>query len=96
METVFYRDISFTILDISGQPKCRPTWSQYLALKQAIIYVVDASDHVRIGEACVALHRLIASSKKEHAKTPLFIIGTKMVKRMMMMMMMVKVVKIEN
>ncbi|KAH9396724.1 Arf GTPase arf3 [Tyrophagus putrescentiae] len=78
METIFYRDVSFTILELSGRPASRPTWRQYFSLKQAIIFVVDASDHVRIREAQVELHRMIASSEEEYSKLPIFIVGTKM------------------
>ncbi|XP_017494505.1 PREDICTED: ADP-ribosylation factor 2-like, partial [Rhagoletis zephyria] len=78
METIFYREVSFTILELSGRPASRPTWRQYFSLKQAIIFVVDASDHVRIREAQVELHRMIASSEEEYSKLPIFIVGTKM------------------
>lgn len=80
METIFYREVSFTILELSGRPASRPTWRQYFSLKQAIIFVVDASDHVRIREAQVELHRMIASSEEEYSKLPIFIVGTKMVR----------------
>lgn len=51
METVEYKNISFTVWDVGGQEKLRPLWRHYFANTSAIIYVVDSNDPLRLDEA---------------------------------------------
>merc|ERR1719449_498061 len=51
VETVEYKNISFTIWDVGGQDKIRPLWRHYYQNTQGIIFVVDSNDRDRIGEA---------------------------------------------
>ena len=48
VETVTYKNISFTMFDVGGQDKIRPLWKHYFHNTQAIIFVVDSTDQDRI------------------------------------------------
>lgn len=50
VETVEYKNISFTVWDVGGQDKIRPLWRHYYQNTQGIIFVVDSNDRDRIGE----------------------------------------------
>lgn len=63
VETVEYKNISFTVWDVGGQDKIRPLWRHCESLcmgerlfvdfqnTQGIIFVVDSNDRERITEA---------------------------------------------
>ena len=51
VETVEYKNISFTVWDVGGQDKIRPLWRHYYQNTQGIIFVVDSNDRERIGKA---------------------------------------------
>ena len=51
VETVEYKNISFTVWDVGGQDKIRPLWRHYFQNTQGLIFVVDSNDRERIGEA---------------------------------------------
>merc|ERR1712078_793895 len=51
VETVEYKNISFTVWDVGGQDKIRPLWRHYFQNTQGLIFVVDSNDRDRIGEA---------------------------------------------
>ncbi|XP_063626038.1 ADP-ribosylation factor 2 [Cydia splendana] len=51
VETVEYKNISFTVWDVGGQDKIRPLWRHYYQNTQGLIFVVDSSDTKRIAEA---------------------------------------------
>merc|ERR1711965_169888 len=44
VETVEYKNISFTVWDVGGQDKIRPLWRHYYQNTQGIIFVVDSND----------------------------------------------------
>ena len=44
METVEYKNISFTVWDVGGQDKIRPLWRHYFQNTQGLIFVVDSND----------------------------------------------------
>jgi ADP-ribosylation factor protein 6 len=44
---------------VGGQDKIRPLWRHYYTGTQALIFVVDSTDHARIDEARVELHRIL-------------------------------------
>lgn len=48
METVEYKNISFTVWDVGGQDKIRPLWRHYYQNTQGLIFVVDSNDRDRI------------------------------------------------
>merc|ERR1712224_139283 len=51
VETVEYKNISFTVWDVGDQDKIRPLWRHYFQNTQGLIFVVDSNDRDRIGEA---------------------------------------------
>jgi len=59
VETVEYKNISFTMWDVGGQDKIRPLWRHYLQNTQAIIFVVDSNDRDRVVEAREELQRML-------------------------------------
>ncbi|KAJ1809842.1 Arf GTPase arf1 [Coemansia sp. RSA 2523] len=59
VETVEYKNISFTVWDVGGQDKIRPLWRHYFQNTQGIIFVVDSNDRDRIPEARDELQRML-------------------------------------
>ncbi|KAL1920602.1 uncharacterized protein VTP21DRAFT_979 [Calcarisporiella thermophila] len=59
VETVEYKNISFTVWDVGGQDKIRPLWRHYFQNTQGIIFVVDSNDRDRIVEARDELQRML-------------------------------------
>ncbi|XP_026023192.1 ADP-ribosylation factor 4-like [Astatotilapia calliptera] len=56
VETVEYKNISFTVWDVGGQTIIRPLWRHYYVNTQGLIFVVDSNDPERIKEASEELH----------------------------------------
>ena len=48
VETVEYKNISFTVWDVGGQDKIRPLWRHYYQNTNGLIFVVDSNDKERI------------------------------------------------
>merc|ERR1712134_72755 len=59
VETVEYKNISFTVWDVGGQDKIRPLWRHYFQNTQGLIFVVDSNDRDRIGEARDEMSRML-------------------------------------
>ncbi|KAJ9532128.1 hypothetical protein QJQ45_003850 [Haematococcus lacustris] len=59
VETVEYKNISFTVWDVGGQDKIRPLWRHYFQNTQGLIFVVDSNDRDRVGEARDELMRML-------------------------------------
>ena len=59
VETVEYKNISFTVWDVGGQDKIRPLWRHYYQNTQGLIFVVDSNDADRIDAARDELHRML-------------------------------------
>ncbi|CAH3146552.1 unnamed protein product [Porites evermanni] len=59
VETVEYKNISFTVWDVGGQDKIRPLWRHYFQNTQGLIFVVDSNDRERVGEAREELNRML-------------------------------------
>ncbi|KAJ7223662.1 ARF/SAR [Mycena rebaudengoi] len=47
VETLEYKNISFTVWDVGGQDKIRRLWNHYFQNTQGIIFVVDSNDRER-------------------------------------------------
>jgi|UniRef100_A0A8C0ZSS2 small GTP-binding protein len=60
VETVEYKNISFTVWDVGGQDKIRPLWRHYFQNTQGLIFVVDSNDRERVNEAREELTRKLA------------------------------------
>ncbi|KAJ4972565.1 hypothetical protein NE237_005739 [Protea cynaroides] len=59
VETVEYKNISFTVWDVGGQDKIRPLWRHYFQNTQGLIFMVDSSDCNQVVEARDELHRML-------------------------------------
>jgi len=59
VETVEYKNISFTVWDVGGQDKIRPLWRHYFTNTQGLIFVVDSNDQERIQEAAAELNKMV-------------------------------------
>ena len=70
METVEYKNISFTVWDVGGQDKIRPLWRHYYQNTQGLIFVVDSSDRERIQESHDELHKMVSASLYSRKKNP--------------------------
>jgi len=51
VETVEYKNISFTVWDVGGQQKIRPLWRHYYQNTQGVIFVVDSNDRDRVDDS---------------------------------------------
>uniref|UniRef100_A0A5S6QPN5 Thioredoxin domain-containing protein n=1 Tax=Trichuris muris TaxID=70415 RepID=A0A5S6QPN5_TRIMR len=67
VETVEYKNISFTVWDVGGQDKIRPLWRHYFQNTQGLIFVVDSNDRERVGEARDELMRMLAEDELRDA-----------------------------
>jgi len=74
VETVEYKNISFTVWDVGGQDKIRPLWRHYYQNTQGIIFVVDSNDRDRIDDsqgsennANVELNRMLSEDELRDA-----------------------------
>lgn len=72
VETVDYKNISFTVWDVGGQDKIRPLWRHYFTNTQGLIFVVDSNDRERIAEASAELHRMINEDELRDAVLLIF------------------------
>jgi len=55
VETVEYKNLSFTVWDVGGQDKIRPLWRHYYQGTNGLIYVVDSNDRDRSEDARLEL-----------------------------------------
>ncbi|KAL7753331.1 Arf GTPase arf1 [Sorochytrium milnesiophthora] len=67
VETVEYKNISFTVWDVGGQDKIRPLWRHYFQNTQGIIFVIDSNDRERISEAREELQRMLSEDELRDA-----------------------------
>merc|ERR1711998_242843 len=67
VETVEYKNISFTVWDVGGQDKIRPLWRHYYQNTQGLIFVVDSNDRDRIVEASEELQKMLSEDELRDA-----------------------------
>uniref|UniRef100_A0A8C5H3F4 ADP-ribosylation factor 4-like n=1 Tax=Gouania willdenowi TaxID=441366 RepID=A0A8C5H3F4_GOUWI len=67
VETVEYKNISFTVWDVGGQDKIRPLWRHYFQNTQGLIFVVDSNDRERINEAADELSKMLLEDELKDA-----------------------------
>ena len=67
VETVEYKNISFTVWDVGGQDKIRPLWRHYYQNTQGLIFVVDSNDRDRIDDARAELHKMLEEEEMRDA-----------------------------
>lgn len=73
VETIKYRDHSFTLWDVSGQ--ATRLWKHYFDKIHAVIYVIDSSDTERMGKAKTYLYRVMQDNDLKDA--PVLIMANK-------------------
>ena len=67
VEQVEYQNISFTVWDVGGQDKLRMLWRHYYENVDALIFVVDSADTMRMGTARSELQRLVSAEELSSA-----------------------------
>ena len=67
METVEYKNISFTVWDVGGQDKLRPLWRHYFQNTNGVIFVVDSNDKDRVGQARDELAKMLSEDELREA-----------------------------
>ncbi|KAJ4795425.1 ADP-ribosylation factor [Rhynchospora pubera] len=67
VETVEYKNISFTVWDVGGQDTVRRLWRYYYQNTQGLIFVIDSNDKERIIEARDELHRMLNEDELRNA-----------------------------
>merc|ERR1719381_10013 len=67
VETVEYKNISFTVWDVGGQDKIRPLWRHYFQNTQGVIFVVDSNDRDRMTESRDELARMLGDDELRDA-----------------------------
>eukprot|EP00118_Oscarella_pearsei_P013162 m.102223 g.102223 ORF g.102223 m.102223 type:complete len:182 (+) comp37156_c0_seq6:5984-6529(+) len=72
VETVEYKNISFTVWDVGGQDKIRPLWRHYFQNTQGLIFVVDSNDRERASEAKEELFRMLQEDELRDAVLLIF------------------------
>lgn len=72
VETVEYKNISFTVWDVGGQDKIRPLWRHYFTNTQGLIFVVDSNDRERMLEASAELNKMINEDELKDATILVF------------------------
>ncbi|KAG6595012.1 ADP-ribosylation factor 1-like [Cucurbita pepo subsp. pepo] len=72
VETVEYKNVSFTVWDVGGQDKIRPLWRHYFQNTHGLIFVVDSNDKDRISEARDELHRMLSEHELVDATVLVF------------------------
>eukprot|EP00090_Calanus_glacialis_P004367 TRINITY_DN13247_c0_g1_i1.p1 TRINITY_DN13247_c0_g1~~TRINITY_DN13247_c0_g1_i1.p1 ORF type:complete len:182 (-),score=60.54 TRINITY_DN13247_c0_g1_i1:26-571(-) len=72
VETVEYKNISFTVWDVGGQTKIRPLWQHYFENTDAVIFVVDSSDKERLEEAREELDRILLDDRLRNTSLLVF------------------------
>jgi small GTP-binding protein len=77
VETVEYKNIKFTVVDIGGQEKVRPLWRHYYKDANAVIFVVDSNARDRLSEVEYELKILLKEEELKDAV--LLIFGNKKV-----------------
>ena len=75
VETLEFKNVKITLWDVGGQHKLRPLWKHYYLNTQAVIFVLDASNRERLGEAGGELVKLL--SEKELKDASLLILANK-------------------
>ncbi|MES1908423.1 MAG: hypothetical protein MHM6MM_001367 [Cercozoa sp. M6MM] len=67
--------VNLTLWDVGGQSAIRRIWDKYFDDVHAVIFVVDASDSERFGEARTELHRI--ASHEKLAQAPILVLANK-------------------
>ncbi|KAI3385790.1 hypothetical protein SNEBB_004156 [Seison nebaliae] len=72
VETVEYKNISFTVWDVGGQDKIRPLWRHYYQNTQGLIFVVDSNDKERMDEVRSELNKMLEEEELKNSVVLVF------------------------
>uniref|UniRef100_A0A7S3T2T5 ADP-ribosylation factor n=1 Tax=Strombidinopsis acuminata TaxID=141414 RepID=A0A7S3T2T5_9SPIT len=72
VETVEYKNLSFTVWDVGGQDKIRPLWRHYYQGTNGLIYVVDSNDRDRIEDAREEMTKMLNEDEMRDAVVLVF------------------------
>ncbi|XP_060698768.1 ADP-ribosylation factor 5-like [Hemiscyllium ocellatum] len=72
VETLDYKNITFTVWDVGGQDKIRPLWRHYYQNTQGLIFVVDSNDQERVQESLEQLNKMINEDELSNAVLLIF------------------------
>merc|ERR1712039_808546 len=72
VETVEYKNKSFTVWDVGGQDKIRPLWRHYYQGTNSLIFVVDSNDRDRIEDARGELTKMMSEDEMRDAALLVF------------------------
>ena len=72
VETVEYKNVTFTVWDVGGQNKIRTLWRHYYQNTKGVIFVVDSNDQDRATEARNELHQVLESTELTDAAVLIF------------------------
>jgi small GTP-binding protein len=67
VESVEYKNISFTVWDVGGQDKIRRLWRYYFLGTQGLVFVVDSSDRDRVEDAREELMKVLGEVEMRDA-----------------------------
>jgi ADP-ribosylation factor protein 1 len=67
VETVQYKNFTFTVWDVGGKDKIRPLWRHYYQCTHGMIFVVDSNDRDRVDDARDELHRMLSEDELQAA-----------------------------
>ncbi|KAI6033843.1 hypothetical protein PISMIDRAFT_531801 [Pisolithus microcarpus 441] len=72
IKTFVHRSYTLNIWDVGGQRTLRPYWRNYFEQTDAIVWVVDSSDRVRIQDCKEELHNLLQEDRLTGASLLVF------------------------
>lgn len=70
--------LQFSCFDMSGQSRYRDLWRRFYSEAQAIIFVLDAADQLRLGVAQVELEEVLRDENLTRRRVPLLMFANKM------------------
>ena len=70
-------NVAFTVYDMSGQGRYRSLWEHYYPDVQAIIFVIDSTDKIRMCVAKEELHMLLGHEAIKDTKIPVLFFANK-------------------
>lgn len=72
IKSLVHEGFKLNVWDIGGQSTIRPYWSNYFDATDALVYVVDSSDHRRLEESTKEFQELISQDKLANVPTLVF------------------------
>lgn len=71
--------INFTVYDMSGQGRYRSLWEHYYSDVEAIIFVIDSTDRIRICVAREELEQLLDHGQIKDTLAPILFFANKVI-----------------